>query len=196
MKSNLSAEKIEVLTKLVNHGMLKLYIDVAYSIRTPNVEQKNKIVIRYLKSAMNRKCYKIVKSSVRELIHYAKKPKANMEDKLREVESVIFLTKATENKYSDLNSFMTVLTDIEKWTPIKVDIYNPSKCDSDSTYLEPGFLVNSFDTNGFFRNYISIIVPTSFREIVFCIAFDNDWICKETTIFNNGRHSELYLGSK
>jgi len=125
MSSDLSINKQEALSRLVCHGMIKLYLDIAYSVRKLNLKQRNHSVIRFLKSAIKRKCYKPVKSRIRELIHYGKEPSANMEERLREMEQVITLTKASADSDSDLYAFMSILTELEKFNPVTVDVYDP-----------------------------------------------------------------------
>lgn len=185
--------KLDALSRLVDHGMIKLYLDMAYSIRQLNLEQRNRCVIRYLKSAIKKSCYKPVKSSIRELIHYGKRPRANMEEKLKEVDKVITLTRATADSDSDLCSFMSILNEIEKYSPVVVEEFSSAHCLANSTYLQKGFLVTQFSDEGNLLNRIAVYIPNIFKSEVENILRTHRWQLTESKTEQSESHDKVYF---
>ncbi|WED23786.1 DUF2913 family protein [Vibrio sp. JC009] len=195
MNIDTSTIKLESLSRLINHSMIKLYLDMAYSVRKLTIEQRNHCIVRFLKSAIKKSCYKPVKSSIRELIHYAKRPKANMEAKLNEMKQLLILTKATVDSDSDLFVFIGILTGIDQLSPVTTDAFIPDNCQVNYCYLENGFLVDNFDEHGSLKKEVSLIIPVVLEKKLESILISYGWNYLVTDFLDCITH-QRYLISK
>jgi len=187
------SSKMELLSNLTNHGLIKLYLEIKYMIMRPNVSVKNEIIVSYLKSAIKMPRYKLVKSSIRELVNYGKFPQANMEQKLLEVEEIILVTKASMNSKTDLCEFMNILMKLESYCGVIVDNYNSDVSVLDHIYLEPGFLSENFDKYGMLKGKVNLHVSKYNITFLEFALLESGWRLYEDDITLENNHHKVYI---
>jgi len=164
-KPNKRNKKEFLLSELVCHALLSLYIDLAYSDKFVPTVQRTNTLIKRLKLLIQLDKYKPVKSEIRQLIHFGRNTKEDLELKLVELND---LRKTyTPQGNSDLAKFRQALQVVTQHCEIELHTDIESvQLSNNKLLFDKEQVVTAFDSMGNLISPIQVYIPTTSSNIV------------------------------
>lgn len=164
MSSILPKERFEqLLSEVIENGLLHLYSHVALSDRFVTLEQRNVLLCKFLKPKIKQSCYKSIKGEIKCMVLAGQGKSADLEAKLNEL-NVMAIEHRARNS-DDAHRLYELLNLLLKEHGFDSRLFDESaRVEPDVIYVLQDHLVNCFEANGKQVAPVSLLIASERAE--------------------------------